>query len=74
MYQVSLDDQLSPIVEKLNDMYQFGACETHPDIRCFHYRPNDWHFDLDSNRIKVWANAIVHLRLQYILQRSLIVL
>lgn len=30
----------------------------HPGIRCFYYAKRDWHFDIDSNRLSVWAHAI----------------
>jgi hypothetical protein len=57
--KLSLDDQLAPIIEKLHSMHKIGTCSEHPGIRCFRWAANDWHFDIDSTRMKVWANAIV---------------
>ena len=40
-------------------MYPVGNCDNHPGIQCCK-APNGWHFDLsDSNRIKVFVNALV---------------
>ncbi|KAG6904821.1 hypothetical protein DXG01_006953, partial [Tephrocybe rancida] len=55
----SLDKQLAPVVEKLQNLYPVGNCNDHPGIRCFHYQKHHWHFDLDSNRMNVWAAAIL---------------
>lgn len=52
-------------------MYLFGTCSLHPELRCFHYRHNDWHFDLDSNRLRVWANSIVSFPLPLIKRKIL---
>ncbi|KAG6894622.1 hypothetical protein C0992_005365 [Termitomyces sp. T32_za158] len=57
--KLSLDDQLAPIVHELEEKYPPGICDEHREISCFHYCPKGWHFHLDRNRIKVWANAIV---------------
>src|SRR6267154_441006 len=57
--KLSLDDQLAPIIEKLHSMHKIGNCSEHPGIRCFRWVANDWHFNIDSTRTKVWANAIV---------------
>ena len=59
MNQISLDEQLELIVRKLEEMYDIGPCWVHSDMRCYQYKPKDWHFELDANRLKVWANAIV---------------
>ena len=40
-------------------MYPVGNCDNHPGIQCCKAL-NGWHFDLsDSNRIKVFMNALV---------------
>jgi hypothetical protein len=45
--------------EKLEEKYPIGQCASHPELRCFYHAPTDWHFNLDTNRLNVWANAIV---------------
>ncbi|KAI0691620.1 hypothetical protein C8Q76DRAFT_758677 [Earliella scabrosa] len=55
----TLDESLAPIVERLKETYPIGCCALHPGIRCFHYSPMDWHFDLDNAKLKVWANGIL---------------
>ncbi|KAG6834965.1 hypothetical protein H0H93_006043, partial [Arthromyces matolae] len=51
--------KLTPVVEKLQGLYPVGDCDLHPTIRCFHYHKQHWHFELDSNRLNVWAAAII---------------
>jgi hypothetical protein len=67
--QLSLDRQIAPIVERLEEEHPFGKCEAHPDLRCYVHRGNGWHFDLDNNRLQVWANAIVSCSSTHILYR-----
>ena len=55
----TIDNQLKPIVQRLKSKYPSGLCHTHPTIHCFYYAPKDWHFELDQNRLNVWAHAIV---------------
>jgi len=59
--QLSLDDQLALIIEKLHSIHKIGTCSEHSGIRCFQWVANDWHFEIDSTHTKVWANAIVSL-------------
>ncbi|EED77436.1 predicted protein [Postia placenta Mad-698-R] len=56
--KLSLDKKLEPIMAALINKYPVGLCASHPDVRCFHYVSNDWHFELDKNCLNVWANAI----------------
>lgn len=59
---MSLDEQLNPIIAKLEELYPVGGCSVHQDTRCVVYdkRPGEaWHFELDRSRLKVWGNAIV---------------
>lgn len=60
--QLSIDAQLVPIVEKLEELYPPGQCLRHPDVRCV-AASNGWHFDIDTTRIKVWALAVVSTQL-----------
>ncbi|KAH7903115.1 hypothetical protein BJ138DRAFT_1021132, partial [Hygrophoropsis aurantiaca] len=55
---VSVDRKIAPIVEELEHKYPVGICRTHPRIRCFEHAPTKLHFELDANRMKVWALAI----------------
>jgi hypothetical protein len=57
--QLTLDQKLLPIVEKLEAKYPVGMCDEHPHLRCFLFAPKGWHFELDTAKLKVWANAIV---------------
>ncbi|CDO72861.1 hypothetical protein BN946_scf185002.g46 [Trametes cinnabarina] len=54
----SIDALLAPIVEKLKTTNVVGQCPHHPGIRCFYQRESDLHFELDSNRLLVWASSI----------------
>ena len=56
-----MDQQLAPIIEQLEETHQIGKCDLHPDLRCYVQKVNSnhWHFDLDLNRLQVWASAIV---------------
>ncbi|KAI0050389.1 hypothetical protein FA95DRAFT_621088 [Auriscalpium vulgare] len=63
--KVSLDKDLQPVVQNLMKKYYIGLCRTHPLIRCFYHAPNDWHFELDSNRVNVWALSIRKLETNY---------
>ncbi|EDQ99975.1 uncharacterized protein LACBIDRAFT_334562 [Laccaria bicolor S238N-H82] len=56
--KLSIDAQLVPIVEKLEELYPLGQCLRHPDVCCV-AASNGWHFDIDTTRIKVWALAVV---------------
>ncbi|KAI0370434.1 hypothetical protein BV20DRAFT_979584 [Pilatotrama ljubarskyi] len=55
---LSIDDLLAPIVEKLKLRYPVGCCPYHPGKRCFYHRGLDLHFELDNNRLLVWAASI----------------
>ncbi|KAJ3771239.1 hypothetical protein FB446DRAFT_704818 [Lentinula raphanica] len=55
----SIDQRLEPIVEKILEKYPVGKCTEHPDIHCFKYEPNQWHFHLDSNHVWVFAMAVI---------------
>ena len=59
LVQVPVDEVLAPIVEKLKEDYPIGCCTLHPGIRCFYYTPMDWHFELDSPKLKVWSYGII---------------
>ncbi|KAI0043140.1 hypothetical protein FA95DRAFT_1631791 [Auriscalpium vulgare] len=48
-----------PVVNQLMEKYPPGLCPTHPTLACFHYAPNDWHFELSSPKLKVWASHIL---------------
>ncbi|KAG1718027.1 hypothetical protein EDB19DRAFT_1921441 [Suillus lakei] len=63
--KLSFDDQIAPILERLNDEHEIGTCATHPSIRCYVLEPQGWHFDLNSNRMKVWANSILRKQTSY---------
>lgn len=56
---MSLDEQLAPIIEKLEDNSPIGKCDAHPKMRCFVYVTNNWHFELSRHRLQAWANQIV---------------
>ena len=56
---MSLDEQLAPIIEKLEDSNPIGKCDAHPKMRCFEYHTNSWHFELSRHRLQAWANQIV---------------
>ncbi|KAF9234541.1 hypothetical protein BU15DRAFT_78901 [Melanogaster broomeanus] len=56
---ISLDDKLLPYVRQLRDTYPEGLCDIHPQLRCFHHAPTDWHFELTEKREKVWAFAML---------------
>lgn len=53
------DVKLNDWVQMIELKYPVGLCPEHPDIRCFHYRPADNHFELTRTRMLVWANQIV---------------
>ncbi|KAJ8457649.1 hypothetical protein ONZ51_g11396 [Trametes cubensis] len=53
-----LDIVLTPIIEKLKEKHRIGQCPVHPGIRCYFYEKKRWHFELDRNRLQVWAHAI----------------
>ncbi|KAJ3762016.1 hypothetical protein EV360DRAFT_79736 [Lentinula raphanica] len=55
----SIDQCLEPIVERILGKYPVGQCKEHPDIHCIKYEPNQWHFHLDSNRVRVFAMAVL---------------
>ncbi|KAG2150929.1 hypothetical protein DEU56DRAFT_714345, partial [Suillus clintonianus] len=63
--KLSFDEQIAPILERLNDEHEIGTCATHPSIRCYVQEPQGWHFDLNSNRMKVWANSILRKQTSY---------
>ncbi|KAH7903598.1 hypothetical protein BJ138DRAFT_1120224 [Hygrophoropsis aurantiaca] len=56
--KISVDKKIAPIVATLEGMYPVGNCQKHPDIRCFAHAPTKYHFELDTNRLKIWALAI----------------
>jgi len=59
--QLSLDQQLKPIIEGLQERYHVGSCPEHPTIRCS-WNPGteaSWHIQLDDRRLNVWAHSIV---------------
>ncbi|KAJ3728263.1 hypothetical protein C8R42DRAFT_716221 [Lentinula raphanica] len=55
----TIDQHLEPIVERILDKYPVGRCNEHPDIHCIKYEPNQWHFHLDNNRVRVFAMAVL---------------
>jgi len=57
--QLSLDDELKPIIREVKEQYPRGKCQMHPGIRCYIYTERGWHYNLDDARLKIWANAIV---------------
>jgi len=65
----NVDDVLQPIVHKLRGKYPSGLCHIHPTVRCFYYAPEDWHFELDWNRLNVWVLAIVSYRFRVIVNQ-----
>lgn len=56
---LTLDQKLVPILEKLQSKYLIGMCEDHCNLWCFVFAPKGWHFELNTAKLKVWANAIV---------------
>ncbi|CAA7268274.1 unnamed protein product [Cyclocybe aegerita] len=66
--QLTLDKQLKPIIQELEEKYPVGNCLNHPDIQCFtstSIANQSWHFHLDQRRIMVWANVILHKEVNY---------
>ncbi|KAH7917676.1 hypothetical protein BV22DRAFT_1052268 [Leucogyrophana mollusca] len=63
--KISVNRKIAPIVETLEGMYPVGNCRKHPEIRCFAHGPTKCHFELDSNRLKVWALAIDREKTDY---------
>jgi hypothetical protein len=56
--QINLDDQLVPIIDMLEGTHPIGSCPTHSSICCYVQEPQGWHFEINSIKLKVWANAI----------------
>lgn len=56
--KMKLDNEIEEIIINLMDRYPEGMCPRHPDLPCFHYRTADLHFNLDRQRLLVWAQAI----------------
>ncbi|KAJ2995022.1 hypothetical protein NUW54_g7457 [Trametes sanguinea] len=54
----SVDAVLAPIVEKLKKIHPVGRCPFHPGMRCFYHGGLERHFELDNNRLLVWAASI----------------
>ncbi|KAJ8463600.1 hypothetical protein ONZ51_g10148 [Trametes cubensis] len=54
----TLDQSLLPITTKLKEKHPVGRCAVHPGVRCYFYGKKGWHFELDKNRLQVWAHAI----------------
>lgn len=60
--QAKLDPELESWAQRIEEKYHAGLCELHPELRCFHHRVSDLHFDLDCRpRRLVWAAAIVRI-------------
>ncbi|KAH9893972.1 hypothetical protein C8Q73DRAFT_665593 [Cubamyces lactineus] len=56
--KVALEETLAPILEVLMRKHPVGTCNQHPGLRCYQYALFNWHFELNSVRLKVWAAAI----------------
>lgn len=58
-YHKTFDDKVASTVGEIMRLYTVGLCARHPDMRCFHHKPSDLHFELTRPRINVWAAAYV---------------
>ncbi|RPD53268.1 hypothetical protein L226DRAFT_572825 [Lentinus tigrinus ALCF2SS1-7] len=55
--KMGLDQQLAAGIDALKLEHPVGRCLEHPGIRCYH-DPAGLHFELDNNRLTVWAHAL----------------
>lgn len=63
--KVTFDDAHEALVAHLKKQYENG-CKVHPNILCFHDRVRDLHWELSSDKLGVWASAMVSLPSCYI--------
>jgi hypothetical protein len=57
--QGTMDKDVNENIKRIMELNPVGKCALHKDLRCYHDRLSDMHFELTEQKVRIWAVKIV---------------